>query len=160
MAACSLFCQQLFAHIPSVLKAALLTLGGRTFIQRTFCLFQMCCLNQAVRGLGTHFCYLKQNAGIFQYSVFSRNQCYVAHQSLTESPDEEFPLVSTTLPPDLSTHPTHSHCLSYSQHKLRRSRNDGGPGEAWVCAVEPFQLLVDGYLTIQGGNQGREVLVT
>lgn len=67
-------------------------------------------------------------------------------------------------PPCLLTFPPTPHLplpsLSYSQHKLR-SRNDGGPGEAWgVCAVEPFQLLVDGYLTIQGGNQGREVLVT
>ena len=29
-----------------------------------------------------------------------------------------------------------------------------------MCAVEPSQLLADGYLTIQGGNQGREVFVT
>ena len=94
-----------FAHIPSILKAAVLTLGGRTFIQGTFCLIQMCCLNKAVLGLKDTFLLFKANVNIFN-TLHSPEINDMWHESLTECPDEEFPLVNPTLPPDLSTHPT------------------------------------------------------
>lgn len=54
-----------FAPTPSTLKATLLTLGGRSFIQGTFSLIQMWCLKKAVLGLKDTFLLFKGNMKIF-----------------------------------------------------------------------------------------------
>ena len=59
-----------FAPTPSILKAALLTHGGRSFIQGTFSLIQMWCLKKAVLGLKGTFLLFKANNKIFSSQYF------------------------------------------------------------------------------------------
>ena len=61
--------------------------------------------DKAVLGLKDTFLLFKANMNIFN-TPHSPEINDTWQESLTERPDEEFPLVNPTLPPDLSTHPT------------------------------------------------------
>lgn len=75
LCACIPGSSDLCPHPPaSILKTAMLTRGGRSFTQGTFCLIRMWPLNKAEVGRMDAFLLFKENTKNFQYPVFFRNE--------------------------------------------------------------------------------------